>query len=90
MYDHDIQDIYSLKLPYMTSSDAIHKRANINLLKDRRQSHMEMAAYIRLRDDKYIDHRLLRTRLWDGSTLKVNFPHLSLYQKSLEYNLATV
>ena len=65
-----------LKLPFMISTEAIHKKANMNLLVDIGVN-LEMATYMRLPNNKYVDQRLLRTRLWDGPLLKVNFPHFN-------------
>ena len=51
---------------------------------------MLTAAYRHSRQDKYVDHRALRTHCWDGPVLKMSMSKLTMYQHSVKYTLATL
>ena len=80
----------AMNVPIRTPTAHVHAVTGLNYIRDRRNMHMLVEAYQRSRCDKYIDHRQLRTRCWDGPVLKMKFSKLTLYQHSLEYTLATL
>ena len=80
----------ALKVPIRTPTEDVLCQTRSNSIRDRRRSHMLIAAYQRSRQVKYVDQRNLRTRGWDGPMLKMSFSKLTMYQHSLEYTLATL
>ena len=80
----------ALKVPVRTPTEDVLNITRSNTIKERRRSHMLIAAYQRSRQHKYVDQRQLITRGWDGPMLKVCFSKLTMYQNSLEYTLATL
>ena len=70
-------------------TDKIHRDAGINLLGDRRKSHIYIEGFKRSRIDKYVCTRLYRTRAADGPVLKNFLPHCTAYQRSVHYNVST-
>ena len=77
-----------LRAPPRTSTMDLHKEAKVNLLVDRRASHLLKLAYKRKDLEPYRDTRQLPTRGHDVATMKVPQPHNTLFMKSVLYRSA--
>ena len=65
-------------------------KAEVNLLSNRREMHMNMASFNISLLPGNVDQRDIRTRAHDGKLLKVIWPKDPFYRKSLEYRLPIV
>ena len=84
-----------LKTAYYMDEDRrnvpkLMSKAKVNILSDRRQMHLNTAAFNISSIENNIDIRDIRTRAHDGKLLKVIWPKDPFYRKSLEYRLPTV
>ena len=61
------------------NSENVLIATKFNTIKDRRTSHMLIAAYQRSRQDKYVYQRQLRTWYGEGPMLKISNSKLSMY-----------
>ena len=57
------------------STDLIHRQARVNLLEDRRSTHLLNMMFQRSKVDEYVDSRNIYTRRHDGVTLKIPKPN---------------
>ena len=78
-----------LGLPSLTRTVEIHRLSKINHLEDRRNSHLLKLMYTRKDNVKYRDQRDMRTRRFDGISLKVPNFVSATSQKSIWYRGAT-
>ena len=65
------------------------RKLNVNRLEDRRQMHLNTAAFDLSLDDSHIDKRDIRTRAHDQKLLNINRPINPFYRKSLEFRVPT-
>ena len=80
----------SLNLLSSTNTLDVHREAKLNLLKDRRDSHLVTLMFQRAYDTEYVDDRELPTRLHDNKTLTVPRPNNSVFTKSVCFRGATM
>ena len=82
----------SLKIAYRRSgilnTAALHRKAKLNKLKDRRHYHLMEMAFKASLDETALDIRPIRTRLHDQRLLKQSRSLNPAYTRSLEYRLA--
>ena len=67
--------------------DKLRGKAKVNLLIDRREMHLNSAAFTLSLCNDNIDDRDIRTRAHDGRMLKIIWPRDPLYRRSLEFRL---
>ena len=74
----------SFRLPQTAGTLDIHRKAKLNLLIDRRDSHLLNLMFHRRNDPDYVDNREIHTRLHDYKTLVVQRPkNVFFHQKRL-------
>ena len=65
------------------------RKLQVNKLEDRRNMHLNTAAFDLSQNDSYIDNRDIRTRAHDQKLLKIKRPINPFYRKSLEFRVPT-
>ena len=75
---------YCLKVPKLTSTNAIHVRSQLPKLEDRRVYHIQVYGFKKAKHDKYIDVRARHTRAAVAPLLKYSHIILTSYEHSLE------
>ena len=72
------------------STDLIHRQARVNLLEDRRSTHLLNMMFQRSKVDEYVDSRNIYTRRHDGVTLKIPKPNKESFKKSVIFRGGTL
>ena len=72
------------------STDLIHRQARVNLLEDRRSTHLLNMMFQRSKVDEYVDSRNIYTRRHDGVTLKIPKPNKESFKKSVIFRRGTL